>query len=116
MEEAVATGNPVSNNNITLKTAGKGEGLFSCYKVNQGFGINSKSYEQEFLVVKSLNLPPISLILGYDLISKLKFIIKAQEKTEIIIDGNVIPTILSPSLTVNVVASEKDISTFVINV
>ena len=114
--EAVVTRNPVSNNNITLKTAGKGEGLFSCYKVNHGFGINSKSYEHEFLVVKSLNLPPISLILGYDLISKLKFIIKAQENTEIILDGNVIPTILSPSLTVNIVASEKDRSTFVINV
>ena len=30
MEEAVVTGNPVSNNNITLKTARKEEELFSC--------------------------------------------------------------------------------------
>ena len=115
IEEAVVTGDPVSNINITLKTAGKGEGLFSCYKVNQGFGINSKFYEHEFLVVKSLNLPPISLILGYDLISKLKFIIKAQEKTGIILDGNVIPTIPSP-LTINIVASEKERSSFAVNV
>ena len=116
IEETVVTGNLVINNNITLKTARKGEGLFSCYKVNQGFEINNKSYEHEFLVVKSLNLPLIFLILGYDLISKLKFIIKAQEKTEIIFDVNVIPTILSNSLTVNIVASEKNRPTFSINV
>ena len=116
IEESVVTGNPVINDNITLKTAGKGEGLFSCYKVNQGFEINNKSYKHDFLVVKSLNLPPISLILGYDLISKLKFIIKAQEQTEIILDGNVIPTILANSLTVNIVASEKNRPTFAINV
>ena len=90
IEESVVTGNPVINDNITLKTAGKGEGLFSCYKVNQGFEINNKSYKHDFLVVKSLNLPPISLILGYDLISKLKFI--------------------------NIVASEKNRPTFAINV
>ena len=54
--------------------------------------------------------------MGYDLISKLKFIIKAQEQTEIILDGNVIPTILANSLTVNIVASEKNRPTFAINV
>ena len=50
------------------------------------------------------------------MICKLKFIIKAQEKTELILDGNVIPAILSPSLTVNIVASERDRSTFAVSV
>ena len=68
-----------------------------------------------FLVVKSLHLLPISLILGYDLISKFKFIIKAQENTQILVDDLVIPTIASNSYTVNIIASERERQTFLIN-
>ena len=115
-EENVATGNIVQNNNhITLKTAGKGDGLFSCSKVKQQFLIGNKIFEHEFLVVKSLHLPPISLILGYDLISKFEFVIKAQENTQIFIDDLVIPTIASISYTVNIIASERERQTFLIN-
>ena len=53
--EDVATGNVVKiNNNITLKTAGKGDGLFSSSKVKQQFVIGNKIFEHEFLVVKSI--------------------------------------------------------------
>ena len=115
IEEDV-TGNVVKiNNHITLKTAGKGDGLFSNSKVNQQFVIGNKIFEHEFLVVKSLHLSPISLILGYDLISKFKFVIKAQENTQIFVDDLVIPTIASNSYTVNIIASERERQTFLIN-
>ena len=116
IEEDVATGNVVkNNNNITLKTAGKGDGLFSCSKVKQQFVIGNKIFEHEFLVVKSLHLSLISLILGYDLISKFKFVIKVQENTQICVDDLVIPTIASNSYTVNIIASERERQTFLIN-
>ena len=105
IEEDIVTGNVVKiNNHITLKTAGKGDGLFSNSKVNQQFVIGNKIFEHEFLVVKSLHLSPISLILGYDLISKFKFVIKAQENAQIFVDDLVIPTIASNSYTVNIIA------------
>ena len=116
IEEDIVTGNDVKiNNHITLKTAGKGDGLFSNSKVNQQFVIGNKIFEHEFLVVKSLYLSPISLILGYDLISKFKFVIKAQENTQIFVDDLVIPTIASNSYTVNIIASERERQTFLIN-
>ena len=116
IEEDVATGNVIrNNNNITLKTAGKGGGLFSCSKVKQQFVISSKIFEHEFLVVKSLHLSPISLILGYGLIIKFKFVIKAQENTKIFVDDLVIPTIASNSYTVNIIASERERQSFLIN-
>ena len=87
IEEDIVTGNVVKiNNHITLKTAGKGDGLFSSSKVKQQFVIGNKIVEHEFLVVKSLHLSPISLILGYDLISRFKFVIKAQENTQIFVE------------------------------
>ena len=116
MEEDVATANVVKrNDNITLKTAGKGDGLFSSSKEKQQFVIGNKIFEHEFLVVKSLHLSPISLILGYDLISKFKFVIKAQENTKIFVDDLVIPTIASNSYTVNMIACERERQTFLIN-
>ena len=114
IEESVVMGNVIRNNNVTLKTAGSIQGLFSCYKVIQGFSINKKEYSHEFLIVKSLNLPPIAVILGFDLISKFKFVIKAQERMEIILDGKVIPTVLSPSVTINVVASEREVCSYLL--
>ena len=40
----------------------------------------------KFLVVEMLNLPPISIFLGFDLISKLKFTIKVKDHIELILD------------------------------
>ena len=97
-----------------LKTAGSSQGLFSSYEVIQGFSINKKEYSHDFLIVKSLNLPPIAVILGFDLISKFKFVIKAQERMKIILDGQVIPTVLSPSVTINVVASEREVCSYLL--
>ena len=64
--------------------------------------------------MKSLNLPLFAVILVFDLISKFKFMIKAQERTEIILDGQVIPTVLSPSVTINVVASEREVCSYLL--
>ena len=116
IEEDIVTGNVVKiNDYISLKTAGKGDGLISNSKVKQQFIMGNKIFEHDFLVVKALHLSPISLILGYDLISKFKFIIKAQENTQILIDDLVIPTIASNSYTVNIIASERERQTFLIN-
>ena len=112
IESSVVTGNLRRNDNVTLRTAGNSQGLTSTFKVNQDFEINSKTYQHEFLVVESLNLPPLSIILGFDLISRLKFVIKAQDRTEIFLDGQLIPSFQCPSLTVNVVQSEKEVSIF----
>ena len=113
IEEDIVTGNVVKiNDHITLKTAGKGDGLFSSSTVKQQFFIGNKIFEHEFLVVKSLHLSPISLILGYDLISKFKFVIKAQENKQIFVDDLVIPTIASNSYTVNIIASERETNLF----
>ena len=60
-------------------------------------------------------MSPISLILGYDLISKFKFVIKAQENKQIFVDDLVIPTIASNSYIVNIIASERERQTFLIN-
>ena len=114
LEESVVAGNVIRNNNVMLKTAGSGQGLFSSYEVIQGFSINKKEYSHDFLIVKSLNLPPIAVILGFDLISKFKFMIKAQETMKIILDGQVIPTVLSPSVTINVVASEREVCSYLL--
>ena len=116
IEEDIVTGNVVKiNDHITLKTAGKGDGLISNSKVKQQFFIGNKIFEHEFLVVKSLHLSPISLILGYDLISKFKFVIIAQENTQIFVEDLVIPTIASNSYTVNIIASERERQTFLVN-
>ena len=112
IESSVVTGNLRRNDNVTLCTAGNSQGLTSTFKDNQDFEINSKTYQHEFLVVESLNLPPLSIILGFDLISRLEFEIKAQDRTEIFLDGQLIPSFQCPSLTVNVVQSEKEVSIF----
>ena len=100
---------------MTHIVAALGWHLFSCSKVKQQFLIGNEIFEHEFLVVISLHLPQISLILGYDLISKFKFVIKAQENTQIFVDNLVIPTIASISYTVNIIASERERQTFLIN-
>ena len=112
IEEKAVTAYMMNNYNVTLKTAGKGEGLFSCYKVNQHFDINNRTYTHEFLVVKSLNLPTMSVLMGYDLITELEFVIFARPDrkgcTKIFLEGELIPTVNSISLNANVHTSEKE--------
>ena len=110
IESSLVTGNLRRSDNIILRTAGNSQGLISTFKVNQDFEINSKKYQHEFLVVESLNLPLISIILGFDLISRFKFVIKVKDCTEVFLDGQLIPSFQCPSLTVNVVQSEKEVS------
>ena len=114
IESSVVTGNIRRNDEITLRTAGSSHGLVSTFKVNQEFKINGTNFQYEFLVVETLNLPPISILLGFDLITKFKFEFKAKDQTEVFLDGRLVPSFQCPSLTVNaqVIKSAKEVSTF----
>ena len=77
---------------ITMKTAGDGQGLISKYKVVQPFLLNNKQYSHEFFVVDTLKLPNVSMIMGYDLLSKLNFVVYAGE-SRVILDNEELPVI-----------------------
>ena len=87
-----------------MRTAGDGPGLVSNQKVRQTFLINDKSYFHEFLVVDTLNLPGVHILIGFDLIRKLKLTIHAGSQTKVVLDQQLVPVIpCLDSINVNVI-------------
>ena len=96
------------NDTIIMRTAGDGPGLVSAHKVLQEFTINDKTYIHEFLVVDSLHLPGVHVLLGFDIINKLKLTIQGGEPTRVILDQQLVPVIpCNTPVNVNVIRVEQ---------
>ena len=108
IERRLVTGTLLLHDTVFLRTAGQGPGLQSQNKVVQTFTINDKTYVHEFLVVDDLNLPGIHVLLGFDIIKRLKISIHGGEPTKVVLDNMTVPVIPCDNhVNVNVVKVEQ---------
>ena len=107
IEKQFVTNDLQLSDTVVMKTVGSGQGLISTHKVTQHFVLNGKLYLHDFFVVETLNLPGVSMIMGYDLITKLKLIINAG-KSSVTLDDLELPIFTNcQPLRVNVIRVEE---------
>ena len=108
IERHICNGEFIVKDKIYMRTAGIGSGLMSEMSVKRKFFVGDRLIEHEFLVVDNLNLPGISIVIGFDLISQVGLEIIPGNGTHVYFGSNKIPILMNTnSLNVNVIKLEE---------